>query len=196
MSSRDTILAAIARNKPGSEDRPLPIMPISHSFGDQGLDRFCTVLESIGGAVVRVSDLDAVRQYVETQYSHPVRVVTTVPELVSVADQLWPDAVPHQLADVELGLFRGHFGVAENGAIWVTESSLGHRAAPFICQQLALIINKADIVPTMSEAYDRIGAADYGYGTFIAGPSKTADIEQSLVLGAHGPKEMIAFVVG
>ena len=69
------------------------------------------------------------------------------------------------------------------------------RALPFIAQNLALVIHKKDVVATMHAAYERIGDADYGFGTFIAGPSKTADIEQSLVLGAHGPRSMTVFLV-
>jgi len=66
---------------------------------------------------------------------------------------------------------------------------------PFIAQHLAFVIRPEAIVPTMQEAYDRIGTVDYGFGTFKAGPSKTADIEQSLVLGAHGPKSLLVFVM-
>lgn len=51
----------------------------------------------------------------------------------------------------------------------------------------------------MHAAYDRIAAleaaAAYGFSTFIAGPSKTADIEQSLVLGAHGPISLTVFLL-
>jgi L-lactate dehydrogenase complex protein LldG len=195
MNSRETILAAVGRNKPTTAHL-LPVLPVAHSFAGQGLDRFCAVLDSIGGAVLRVADLDTIRRYVETHYRHPQRVVTTLPELASVAERHWSGPLPHGLADVELALIRGHFGVAENGAVWVTEALLEHRAAPFICQQLALIINATDLVPTMHEAYDRIGADPYAYGTFIAGPSKTADIEQSLVLGAHGPRGLLVFVIG
>jgi len=66
---------------------------------------------------------------------------------------------------------------------------------PFICQHLAVLLHKNDIVQTMHEAYATIGNNAYGFGLFIAGPSKTADIEQSLVLGAHGPKTMTVFVI-
>ena len=71
------------------------------------------------------------------------------------------------------------------------------RALPFIAQNLALVIRKKDVVVNMHAAYERIGGMnlEYGFATFIAGPSKTADIEQSLVLGAHGPKSMTVFLV-
>ena len=85
---------------------------------------------------------------------------------------------------------------AENGAVWITEELMGHRALPFITQHLAIVINANDIVPTMHQAYKRIGDARQGFGTFIAGPSKTADIEQSLVIGAHGSRSMTVFLLG
>ncbi|MGZ3755769.1 MAG: LutC/YkgG family protein, partial [Mucilaginibacter sp.] len=103
--------------------------------------------------------------------------------------------LPHSFQDVELGIIRAHLGVAENGAVWIKEDLVNHRVLPFICQHLAIVLNRQSIVPTMHEAYEKIGAEDYGYGTFIAGPSKTADIEQSLVLGAHGSRTMTVFLM-
>ena len=85
--------------------------------------------------------------------------------------------------------------VAENGAVWLSEDQLQVRVLPFICQHLAVLVNQKDIVHNMHEAYDKIGSSVYGYGAFIAGPSKTADIEQSLVLGAHGPRGMTVFLM-
>jgi L-lactate dehydrogenase complex protein LldG len=84
--------------------------------------------------------------------------------------------------------------VAENGAVWVTEELMGDRALPFICEHLVLVIERPAIYPTLHEAYAQIGNADYNFATFVAGPSKTADIEQSLVLGAHGPKSLTLFL--
>jgi L-lactate dehydrogenase complex protein LldG len=124
------------------------------------------------------------------------RVLSLVPELEDIATAAYEiNPAAHHLADVELAIINAHFAVAENGSVWVTEELLGHRAVPFICQHLAAVVSAKNIVPTMHKAYTRIGAAEYGWGAFIAGPSKTADIEQSLVLGAHGPRSMTVFVL-
>ena len=87
-------------------------------------------------------------------------------------------------------VLRGELAVAENAAVWVPENNMGHRMLPFIAQHLVLIVEEKNIVPTMHDAYARLRTHLTGYGAFIAGPSKTADIEQSLVVGAHGPLSM------
>jgi L-lactate dehydrogenase complex protein LldG len=103
---------------------------------------------------------------------------------------------PHTLENVDLAILRAHFGVAENGACWMTEDQMIERALPFITQHLALVLRRDAMVADMHAAYELIAAAgDYGFATFIAGPSKTADIEQSLVLGAHGPRSLIVFLL-
>ena len=106
-----------------------------------------------------------------------------------------PIADPHSFDDIELAVISAGFAVAENGAVWLTEELMGHRIIPYICQHLAVTVCAADIVPTLHEAYERIGIGEYGFGGFIGGPSKTADIEQALVLGAHGPLTMTVFIV-
>ena len=112
-----------------------------------------------------------------------------------MAEIISPAAAPHKYEDVELAIIRAHFAVAENGAVWLTEDLMGQRIIPYICQHLAVIINAESIIPTLHEAYGIIGAGDYGFGGFIGGPSKTADIEQALVLGAHGPLTMTVFIM-
>jgi L-lactate dehydrogenase complex protein LldG len=85
--------------------------------------------------------------------------------------------------------------VAENGSIWVTDRAVRHRALFFIVQHLALVIPAHSIVHNMHQAYDRLELGGAEFGVFIAGPSKTADIEQSLVIGAHGPRSLTVFCV-
>lgn len=82
---------------------------------------------------------------------------------------------------------QGEFLVAENGAIWVEPTSEMERSDIFLAEHLIIEVPKKDIVHNMHEAYDRLKGREFDYGTFISGPSKTADIEQSLVIGAQGP---------
>jgi L-lactate dehydrogenase complex protein LldG len=190
---REKILAAIKKNQP--DFQPLPSLEGLNQNTHNPLEQFKMVLQSIGGTVVEVADYQAIELFIQQNYARENRVITTLPDLSKVAETDWQNDDPHDLENVELTIIKAHFGVAENAALWITEGLMGQRVAPFICQNLAVVLNKKDIVQTMHEAYSRIGVSEYGFGSFIAGPSKTADIEQSLVLGAHGSKTMVVFLM-
>ena len=124
-------------------------------------------------------------------------------ELFPTAKKIASDIVPGSISidessdratleQVQVAVLKGEFGVVENGAIWVPESNMMNRSLPFITQYLILVIRKSDLVKNMHEAYERSRAV--GYGSFIAGPSKTAVIEQSLVIGAHGARALSVIV--
>jgi L-lactate dehydrogenase complex protein LldG len=190
--SREKILAAVAKNKPA-----LTPLPKIQNFGNPYTDlaeQFKSVLTTIGGEVIAVKDWDEIKTYIETHFAGR-RIVTNLTPLSATALNSWLNTDPHSLENVGLAVLQGQFAVAENGSVWVTETEMGQRAAPFIAETLALVVKKSEIVPKMHDAYTRIGNESYGFGVFIAGPSKTADIEQSLVLGAHGPKSMVAFLM-
>ena len=193
-NSRENILSKIKQNQP--EWVCLPTFDGLKTVFKDDIEKFKTTLAGIGGQVIEIAKLEEIAEYVQTHFSAPLRVVSTLPQLAAVAETNWLADDPHSLASVELAIIKAHFGVAENGALWTTEVLLGQRVTPFICQNLAVVLSKNDIVATMHHAYERIGTADYDFGTFIAGPSKTADIEQSLVLGAHGSRTMTVFLWG
>lgn len=195
ISSRDEILSVVERNQPAFMD--LPDITAFKGNNSKLAERFTEMLVAIGGKVIPVKSMADIRDYVLTNMnSQGGRNITTVPLLGDVMEHVYSkDSNPHSLQDVDNAVIEAHFGVAENGAVWVAEDMLMLRVLPFICQHLAVIVNSHDIVPTMHEAYWRIGNTNYDFGTFIAGPSKTADIEQSLVLGAHGPRSMTIFLM-
>jgi L-lactate dehydrogenase complex protein LldG len=194
MSSRENILAAIARNKPAPT--PVPEIRLKGTQEPDLLKSFSTTAISIGSKVFFVDEYNSIERILLQHFGKDTRKITTIKELATLSDGTnLLDPVPHNFADAGLAILRSTLAVAENSALWLPEESLSQRVVPFITQHLAIIIHKEDIVPTMHEAYEQIGLAGYGYGVFIAGPSKTADIEQSLVLGAHGPRSLWVFII-
>jgi len=213
MSSRDKILAAVKSNQPDFRELP-PLPGETASAADassadaaapnlspeQLASKFIGLLEGIGGSAYIVSGFDRIASILREEHADAKRIVSGCPELASLAETPAHYDDPHTLENIDLAVLRAHFGVAENGACWITEDLMIERALPFIAQHLALVIYKKDIVANMHEAYERIAKAEkdgmtYGFATFIAGPSKTADIEQSLVLRAHGPRSMTVFLL-
>jgi L-lactate dehydrogenase complex protein LldG len=189
MSSRDKILAAVKQNQPDAT--PLPAMQGLSGNMPGTLDAYRKVLEALGGSLFEIKDESEIPALLATHYPHLQRVITATD-----MQRAWANEDPHLLEDVDMAVVPGQWGVAENGAVWLTEGEIHARVLPFICQHLAIVLHCERILPTMHEAYEKIGAPQTGFGVFIAGPSKTADIEQSLVLGAHGAKSLVVFITG
>jgi len=159
--------------------------------------QFTTIAEAIGATVVPLKRSDDVADELRKNPSFAAarRIASGEPRAVAGNVDLEQFDDPHALATLYWVVARGAFGVAENGAIWVEGASLPHRAMLFIPQHLALIVERAAIVPHLTAAYDRIGAWEETFGVLVAGPSKTADIEQSLVLGAHGCRTLTILLI-
>lgn len=192
MTSREKILADVLKNQPSAI--PLPDIRFKGS-GQDNVQAYIDTFIGIGGMAFTVDNMEAIKVLIRDQFDTGKRMVTTLPALADMIEMYSPDADPHSFENVELAVIKAHLAVAENGAVWLTENIMGQRIIPFICQHLAVLIDASSIVPTMHEAYAKIGQGDYGFGVFIGGPSKTADIEQALVMGAHGPISMTVFIV-
>jgi len=193
MSSRERILAAVKKNQPTKVD--LPALNFAGNTAVDLKEQFIKTLTGIGGTLIEVNDLKDVAQHIKSTFSEPARIVNTISDLNFEFEILNLKSNPHDFSNVTVAIMQGEFGVAENGAIWLTDQNMGDQALPYICEHLILIIKINSIVPTLHEAYDKIGSSSYKLGTFLAGPSKTADIEQSLVLGAHGSKSLVVFLI-
>jgi L-lactate dehydrogenase complex protein LldG len=181
MSSRTAILNAIrAINR---EEKPLPETPL-FELSTEVESAFIQSIEGNKGEVMTELDFLAWME----QIDFPKRL--SFSEKFSNLSNLTLPEDPHELDDLNLAILEGQFGVAENGAIWLDDRQLPQRVLPFITEHLAIVLKRSQLVPTLHQAYERIGNTESGFGLFIAGPSKTADIEQSLVIGAHGAKSL------
>ncbi len=188
MSSREAILSAIKEGK-SSKNMPLPEIDIPHMQYADIKEKFTSALISVGGNALFVENLAEVKAYIQEHYKDASVIVSNI-EGLDVGNRIANESDdPHTLKDVDLAIIKGEFAVAENGAVWVKEENCRHRALYFITQKLMIIVPKDAIVPTMHEAYERVSFDTGNFGLFISGPSKTADIEQSLVIGAHGATE-------
>lgn len=192
MNQRDAILRNVRQNQPSAS--PLPEIRVRWDREDNQMQRFVANIEEAGGTAFIVAHGE-VESELAKRFPDPSRLVFNAyePRLGNV--QLHWDQNSRDLIALDVFVCEGLLGVAENGAVYVPESFMVHRAAPFIAQHLVLILERTNIVPTMHEAYARIDIERPGYGVFIAGPSKTADIEQSLVIGAHGPGSLAVAVL-
>jgi L-lactate dehydrogenase complex protein LldG len=194
-ASRDAILNAI-RSKT-LEPTPLPTLEQDWIRFNDPISQFGTVLESVGGKCVRCESLATVQETLDDVVEFRTAVVrcSTVEGIGKPTLSIDDVDDPHALETVDFAVLRGQFAVAENGAVWVTDAGLGHRVPYFLSQHLALIVPSSEVIPNMHQAYQRLTFEGRGFGCFISGPSKTADIEQSLVIGAHGPRSHIVFLV-
>jgi L-lactate dehydrogenase complex protein LldG len=191
-TAREQILNAVRANQPALKALSEVIIP-ADNIDLQA--KFTETLTTIGGKVIKAPGYGDVIAYIKSITNANHRVISAIAELSEVISADDKSLLPHSLQDTELAVIKAHFGVAENGAVWITEALLSQRVLPFICQHLIVILNADNLVANMHQAYQKIGNEHYGYGTFIAGPSKTADIEQSLVLGAHGSRSMTIFLI-
>jgi len=193
MSSRDKILAAVKQNQPALQALP-DVTPLVDTFPSSA-EKFAETLAAIGGKAYEIQNITEI-PVILGERDASTRVINLVDGLtIANAETQVGDIDPHTLENVDLAIIKAHFAVAENGAVWVTSDLLQQRALPFITQHLAVVINYDDVVGTMHQAYNRIADLDYDWAAFIAGPSKTADIEQSLVIGAHGARSMSVFIL-
>ncbi|HIR33540.1 MAG TPA: LUD domain-containing protein [Candidatus Coprenecus merdigallinarum] len=193
MNSKDTILEALRANSPAPLERgPLGFTPMT--FEDPLAEFRERVVKAAAARCFLLEEgrsaADAVAEIVRRTYPDARRIASNLPEAAACAT-FNPDELedPRSLAGTDVAIVRGAFGVAENGAVWIPRT-FRHKALLFIPEALVILLDRTQIVCTMHEAYSREDFDTYDFGSFIAGPSKTADIEQALVIGAHGPRDV------
>lgn len=193
--SREKILRALRGQEIPDVELPAIEGPWT-TFRDRR-GRFSRAVRNAGGQCVRVHGQDQLAGALEglEAYATAERRASVVPGWGDPNVALGGLDDPRRLANVDFALLPGELGVAENGAVWIDAGEYLHRAVLFLPEHLGLVLSAANLVDHLHDAYARIRFDDRGFGCFLAGPSKTADIEQSLVIGAHGARSLTVFLV-
>ena len=182
---------AIRQGRP--EHVPMPSFQYYKSEPQDPLTFFINTLTGIGGSCKTVDDYCLVNSSIDQQADGIT--VNAIKELPGYNIGSFTNASARELENVQTFIVKGSFAVAESGAVWINEKSMVNRLLPFISRQLVIVVEEKNIVDNLHKAYELITVNEEGYGVFIAGPSKTADIEQALVIGAHGPLSLQVFII-
>ena len=195
MDSRTAILNKVRENKP-SVDTNINLSQFDIPMEGDMVQVYAESLRGNGGEALVLNESDNLEEILSKEIGTQsfVDLTDSMPSQQRVdIDKI---SHPKELADVKVLLVEGKLGVAENAAVWLEDEILQKvRVLPFIVERSIFIIKKENIVSTMHKAYQGLGTLNTGFGTFIAGPSKTADIEQNLVIGAHGTKSHLVIIV-
>lgn len=194
MGSREEILSRAKANKPDLLELPI-VNPDLFADGKNILEEFTKKVEIAGGNVFEATSNEHIISQVKSMFPEAkVNFSTLKGNQGFNSVTLESMKNPHELEDLDILILESNLGVAENGAIWLPDSQIKIRVLPFITKHLVLVLNKENIVPFLHQAYQKLASEKTDFGVFITGPSKTADIEQSLVIGAHGALSLSVFI--
>ncbi len=185
MSTKEDILNNIRKNIKHTYDMPdLNITGIQYT---DKLKQFIEISKFVGGEAIELNEGENINDIIKSRYPKAQNIASNIID-ITIAN-INPDNIadPHELSNLDLSVINGEIGVAENGCVWIPQN-VRQKVVYFISEYLVIILDKKNIVNNMHEAYAKLETNEKGFGVFISGPSKTADIEQSLVIGAHGAK--------
>ena len=193
MSSKEDILKKYRANVRVKFDMP-DLSDIKATTYPDLLLQFMNMTKSVGGNAIEVEKGRDINELIKELYPDAKEIASNLPEITIATRN--PDEVgrAHDLNGTDVGIIRGMFGVAENACVWIPQQ-MKEKAVCFISENLVILLDKKQIVNNMHEAYRRIEFNDYGYGTFISGPSKTADIAQVLVMGAQAARSATVLLI-
>ena len=192
MSSRDTILAAVRAHKP-KLDRPEPLVPMFDETQAELTSTFKDMLEKMGGSML-ASDTEHPLAEVKLMIADANVICSNAPEIEGNF-MLSVDTKPIELAEIDLGVVRAAFGVAETGSVCLTEVELGINTLGYLPQHLIVLLDPDDIVINIHHAYQQPQFHTANYAVFQTGPSATADIEGVLIHGAQGVRSLSVALV-
>lgn len=192
--SRASILNAVKKNKP--ELIPLPNINLDVFSEDIDLVKtFISNVEFVGGRAIQLHTKENIDSEIKKLYPNASKIVSCIKDSNLGTMSISKNTEPHGLEAIDLAIVKGDLAVAENGAVWISENDFTIRVLPFITNDLVLVVNKQDIHLHLHSAYETISKRDRTFGLFLSGPSKTADIEQCLVIGAQGAISLTVLIL-
>ena len=195
MSSKEDILKKYRANIRQQFDMP-DLSDINAITYPDPLLQFMNMTKSVGGNAIEVESGRDINKLIRELYPDAKEIASNLPEITIATRN--PDTVgrARDLNGTDVGVIRGKFGVAENGCVWIPQQ-MKEKVVCFISENLIILLPKSQIVNNMHEAYKRIefDKTYDGYGTFISGPSKTADIAQVLVMGAQAARSVTVLLL-
>ena len=193
MSKKEDILSKYRKNVKQKFEMP-PLDDIKGIKYPDTLKQFISMTETVGGKVRELKPGEDVNEVIRDLYPDAKEIASNLPEITIATRN--PDTIgsPQALNGTDVGVVKGVFGVAENACVWIPQTMV-EKAVCFISENLVILLDKKEVVDNMHEAYKRISFNDYGYGSFISGPSKTADIAQVLVMGAQAARSATVILI-
>ena len=195
--SREEILARLRSSVRETYDMPdlEQLKPIT--YPDPVAEFKHKTTTTAGARLIEITPSDNLDAIIHQAYPDAKIIASNLP---GVTAQLNPDtATVAELERADVGVVKGKIGVAENACVWIPQQ-MKEKAVCFASQQLVIVLHADDIVNNMHEAYAHIEASKeyflkYKFGTFISGPSKTADIESALVYGAQAARGVTVLLI-
>ena len=191
MDTKEYILKNLRKNV--RETYEMPDLSFRKRTYDNPVDAFIeTTTTTAGAKLMEIKAGDDINQKIREAYPDAKIIASNIP---GIEANLNPDSVAEaqELEKTDVGVIKGEVACAENGCVWIPQT-MKEKAICFISECLVILVSRQNIVSNMHEAYERIQFNEYGFGTVISGPSKTADIEQSLVYGAQAARDVTIFL--
>ncbi|SAK90717.1 hypothetical protein AWB80_06468 [Caballeronia pedi] len=187
MTTREAFLSKIRAAQPAPRPRPeVPLFPTPE--GDLKA-RFTAALIAMGGTCVDAAGLNDVNALLAARFPDAKVIASAVPGIDGTRP-LAPDTVPASLQDVDVGVVRGRFGVAETGSVWFSEQEYIVNSVGYLSQHLVVLLDPALLVEGLQQVYRRADFTSARYAVLVTGPSATADIEGVLIRGAQGVRSL------
>jgi L-lactate dehydrogenase complex protein LldG len=194
MATREAFLVKVRESQPPA--RPRPDVPLFTTVGGDLRARFTTALQAMGGTCVEASAADDVLALIRERFGDAASVASATPEVPGTR-VITAETEPASLQDIDVGVVRARFGVAETGSVWFSEREYVVNALGYIVQHLVVLLDPAQLLDGLQDVYRRDDFRDARYAALVTGPSATADIEGVLIRGAQGVRSLtVAWVAG